>query len=70
MRALLADSSFAEGDLKAEFSKFGAVERVRVIRDKFTSKSRGFAFIGFSSGYEQALKVCQFRLHAVLISTG
>jgi len=44
-----------ENDLRAEFSNFGAVERVKLIRDKFTSRSKGFAFIGFSSGFDQAM---------------
>ncbi|CCH44355.1 Polyadenylate-binding protein, cytoplasmic and nuclear [Wickerhamomyces ciferrii] len=36
-----------EIDLQKEFSKYGEVERVRVVRDKDTSKSKGYAFILF-----------------------
>ncbi len=34
-----------EDDLKTFFSEVTEVNRVNVIRDKFTNKSRGFAFV-------------------------
>ncbi len=37
--------SISEGDLKDLFSKFGAVTYVRLMRDKTTERSKGFAFI-------------------------
>lgn len=36
-----------EMDLQREFSKFGDIERIRVVRDKFTNRSKGYAFILF-----------------------
>jgi len=36
-----------EIDLQKEFSKYGAIERVRVVRDKESGKSKGYAFILF-----------------------
>ena len=34
-----------EGDITALFSDFGAVERVKVITDRETGQSKGFAFV-------------------------
>ncbi len=34
-----------EDELKAFFAEVAAVSRVTVIRDKFTNRSRGFAFV-------------------------
>jgi len=38
-----------EEDLKQLFERAGAVESTNVIRDKFTSKSRGFGFVEMKS---------------------
>ena len=35
----------SEEDLKQAFQPFGAVESVNVIKDKFSSVSKGFAFV-------------------------
>ena len=37
--------SATEGDITALFSDFGAVERVKVITDRETGQSKGFAFV-------------------------
>lgn len=37
--------STTETDLRSMFEKFGAVERVSVITDRETGKSRGFGFV-------------------------
>lgn len=37
--------STTEGDLQEYFSKVGAVVSCNVIMDKYTNKSRGFAFV-------------------------
>uniref|UniRef100_A0A1I7XUK6 RRM domain-containing protein n=1 Tax=Heterorhabditis bacteriophora TaxID=37862 RepID=A0A1I7XUK6_HETBA len=37
-----------ERDLSKIFGEFGDIEQVKVIRDHFTGKSRGFGFIYFS----------------------
>lgn len=36
-----------ENDLEKEFSRFGPIERIRVVREQETNKSRGYAFIVF-----------------------
>ncbi|MEX6689812.1 RNA-binding protein [Danxiaibacter flavus] len=41
-----------ESDLKNLFAKHGQVSSVRVITDKFTGDSRGFAFVEMSSDEE------------------
>ena len=35
----------SEQELMQEFSQFGEVVNVKIIKDKFTGKSRGFAFV-------------------------
>ena len=40
--------STTEADLRSMFEKFGAVERVSVITDRDTGKSRGFGFVEMS----------------------
>lgn len=37
-----------EVELQKEFLKFGEIEKVRIVRDKTTDKSRGYAFIVFA----------------------
>ena len=34
-----------EQDLRAEFEKFGKVDRAHVAMDKYTGKSKGFGFV-------------------------
>ncbi|EPY51893.1 U1 snRNP-associated protein Usp101 [Schizosaccharomyces cryophilus OY26] len=36
-----------EGDIEKEFIHYGPIERIRVVRDKATGKSRGYAFVVF-----------------------
>ena len=43
-----------EEDLSQVFSQFGTVETVEVLRDKFTNRARGFAFVTMATG-EDAL---------------
>ena len=47
MNLYVSNLSFhtSEEDLKQMFSAYGKVESVKIIVDKFTNKSRGFAFI-------------------------
>ena len=46
-----------EDDLTAAFDNFGFIEQIKLIRDRETGKSRGFAFIRFRDkvGAEAAL---------------
>ncbi|RAP38956.1 RNA-binding protein [Candidatus Marinamargulisbacteria bacterium SCGC AAA071-K20] len=39
-----------EEDLKNEFSTCGEVERVQLIMDRETGRSKGFAFVTFGAG--------------------
>lgn len=52
------DYAVDEVDLQKEFSRFGTVESVRIVRDKETGKSRGYAFIVYEreSGARTAAK--------------
>lgn len=60
----ISHSSTEEG-LKSLFSQFGIVTSVKVIKDKFTGASRGFAFVDMSSAEEakraiDELNGCEF----------
>lgn len=44
--------SVTDGQLQELFSAHGTVESAKVIADKFTGQSRGFAFVEMSSGSE------------------
>jgi len=39
-----------EGDLKEAFNSFGEVETVKVIKDKYTDRSKGFGFVEMPDG--------------------
>jgi RNA recognition motif-containing protein len=39
-----------EGDLQKAFETFGAVETVRVIKDAYTGRSKGFGFVEMPDG--------------------
>lgn len=43
-----------EDSLKEEFSRFGAVESVNIITDRYTGQSKGFGFIEFSTKQDAA----------------
>lgn len=67
----LAGEVTDESLLKA-FSRYGSVQKARVIRDKRTTKSKGFGFVSFSNGDDmfQAAKEMQGKYigsHPVLI---
>jgi len=46
--------SATEDSLKEEFSRFGAVESVNIITDRYTGQSKGFGFIEFSTKQDAA----------------
>jgi RNA recognition motif-containing protein len=50
-----------ENDLQDYFAPAGVVTSVSVMMDKFTGKSRGFAFIEFATAEEAAKAVEQFH---------
>ena len=39
-----------EEDIRAHFAQFGEVSTVEVMRDKFTGRARGFAFVTMANG--------------------
>jgi len=41
-----------EEDLRKEFEAFGKVDSVNIIKDKFTDRSRGFAFVEMANNDE------------------
>jgi U1 small nuclear ribonucleoprotein len=43
--------NISEVDLQKEFNKYGEIERVRIVRDKETGKSKGYAFIVFTNDH-------------------
>src|SRR5439155_11364470 len=50
-----------ENDLQDLFAQAGAVTSVKLVMDKMTGKSRGFAFVEFSTAEEAAKAVEQFN---------
>ena len=51
----------AEGDLNALFSPIGNVVSCNLITDKFTGKSRGFAFVEMSSQAEATKAIAELN---------
>lgn len=43
-----------ESDLQSAFEEFGAVDSVKIIMDKFTSRSKGFGFVEMPNEEEGA----------------
>jgi RNA recognition motif-containing protein len=54
-----------EDSLKTAFAEFGEVSEVKVITDRETGRSRGFAFVVMSTG-EEAQKATE-RMHGALL---
>lgn len=54
MNIYVGNLSFDTGDaeLRDEFSKYGTVTAARVIEDKYTGRSRGFAFVEMADASE------------------
>ncbi|OQA29796.1 MAG: RNA recognition motif [Verrucomicrobia bacterium ADurb.Bin345] len=50
-----------EGDLKALFSQAGTVTSCDLILDRFTSKSRGFAFVEMGTDEEAKKAIAEFN---------
>ncbi len=55
MNIYVSNLSFrtSEADLKDLFSKFGSVTSAKIIMDRETNRSRGFAFVEMSSDEER-----------------
>jgi cold-inducible RNA-binding protein len=60
MRLYVGNLSFdtSEQDLQDKFSTVGQVESVKVIRDQFSGRSRGFAFVEMAND-EQGRSACE-----------
>lgn len=50
-----------EGDLRRAFEAYGPVASCNLIMDKFTGKSRGFAFVEMSSPSDAQKAIAQFH---------
>ena len=53
--------STTENELQELFSQAGAVQEVTLMQDKFTGKSRGFAFVTMSSEQEAQNAISQLN---------
>jgi len=42
----------AEGDLKGMFNEIGEITSIRIITDRYTNRSKGFAFVDMPSNEE------------------
>ncbi len=49
-----------EEDLKGAFSKYGTIQNVEVIKDRYTGQSKGFAFVEMSTS-EEAQKALELN---------
>lgn len=50
-----------EGDIAIVFSEFGEIVDLRLARDKFTGKSKGFAFLAYQDQRSTILAVDNFN---------
>jgi len=48
--------SASEDELRTAFSAYGEVTSVKIISDRETGRSRGFAFVEMNDGGEEAIK--------------
>ena len=54
-----------EEDLQALFSEFGSVQSVKIIRDMFSSESKGFGFIEMPSASEAQAAIKELNTREV-----
>ena len=55
----------SESDLEKVFADYGKVESVKVIKDRETGRSRGFAFVEMSDRIEGADAIEGLNLHRI-----
>lgn len=60
----------SEMELQKQFSKFGDIERVRVVRDKTTNISKGYAFVAFTDPQSSKSACKEFGLHRGIVIKG
>ena len=58
----------SEGDIICVFSQYGEVEDIKLMRDKYTGKSRGFCFLKYSDERSTILAVDNFNGTEILYS--
>ena len=58
--------STTENELQELFAQAGAVQEVTLMQDKFTGKSRGFAFVTMSSEQEAQNAISQLNGKAIV----
>src|SRR5881392_4403124 len=54
-----------ENELQEIFSQAGAVQEVTLMQDRFTGKSRGFAFVTMSSDEESQNAISKLNGHSI-----
>src|SRR6202158_5588517 len=54
-----------ENELQEMFSQAGAVQEVMLMQDKFTGKSRGFAFVTMGSDQDAQNAISKFNGHTL-----
>lgn len=47
----------AENELETLFSQYGEISSVRVMKDKFTGRARGFAFVELATQEQEAAAI-------------
>lgn len=52
---IMVPTSFTQKDIEDEFSKFGHVESVHIVKDRQTGHSRGLAYVRFTRAYNAAI---------------
>jgi cold-inducible RNA-binding protein len=57
--------SIGEGELQELFSKAGAVESVKVMRDTATGRARGFAFVEMSTDEDAQKAIAELNEYAL-----
>ena len=51
----------SEGDILCVFSQYGEIEDIKLMRDKYTGKSRGFCFLKYSDARSTVLAIDNFN---------
>src|SRR5207244_10224777 len=54
-----------ENELQELFSQAGAVQEVTLMQDRFTGKSRGFAFVTMGTDEEAQNAISKFNVHTM-----
>lgn len=52
-----------EIELQKTFSKFGEIEKIRIVKDKITKKSKGYAFILFTDPNSSKIAIREIGVH-------